>query len=1729
MQTAIFYPKRGTYMNFEFYARHDKSIVTETSYTDHKISKAFAKRMIEGKGQSFTTHIKGNKVKEWLSYQMTTNVFIDKYLNTAPSLNYYWHSLGPVALGISTYAPLSKPGIPLFNRYLDVFELAYKRYTDIEKAEAQAREAQIETSLERVRSRSLAMHKSDELKEAGELLWNELGKLGIESLSSGYVLMDKEEKIGWTYAPNPATGRIADPLGLLHTETKEMLKVLSCWKKQELLSVIEMTEEETIAHQTFVAENALQTNGGISHWITAEQLIALSPKKLFLHNFNFKQGYLMIVGGNRLIDTQNELMLRFTRVFQQTYTRFLDLQKAEAQAREAKIEAALERVRSRSMAMRKSEELREVVALLYEQMEPLGMARDGCELILCNEQTNQMEFWHSNPIQSVMPECYYVPRLVHPICEEQWAAWKEGASPFTIELKGAKKHDFETVMLDKTDFKRIPEEIKKWILEQKVSVLSHVTMKYGLLEVVDAEPLSEERLLILQRFSKVFEQTYTRFLDLQKAEGQAHEAQIEASLEKVRSRSLAMHKSDELREVVAVLLAQLQAIGFDSFMSMIGLIDRQTKDYDVLMSSDVQAVLPQSYHVPYFENEFRHEFIRTFEANIPYKVFDFSGQVKRDFDKLFFTITDFRNLPEETKQMMMGIDNCKLCCAFMSYGCIEAIGMEELSPQQAGTLQRFAKVFEQCYTRFLDLQKAEGQAREAQIEAALERVRNKAMAMQSSEDVVSSTSILFIELEKLGIKTMRCGVLLFDESQTMEMWSSAFTNETQVTRIIGRLDMTIHPLLQGVFKSWKNKDEVYCYKLIGDDIHLYYSTVAKAHNPYYSELAQDPSVPDHFCYVYYFEEGGVYTFSVDDQTEETKQILKKFTAVFALTFRRYQDLKNAEAQAREAQIETSLERLRSKTMAMHNSNDVSAATAVMFNELSKLSVENMRCGIGVMREDSDTMEVWAASVTGDGHEVKGMGQVGVGGHALWQEMYHDWKLKKETFLYHLLGEDKRAYYRALMGEQRYSTSYLAEEQPDHYCYVTFFTDGGIFTFNQALYSDEQKQILKRFATVFSLTYRRYKDLKTAEAQAREATIQASLERVRAKAMAMHSSEDLNSTIRAFYQELGSLNLTPRRCGVGLLDKATRSTEISTMNTTEGGETIELVGKLELVNHPVLEGIYDHWLAKKEYHPVLRGNEIKEYYQLVRPQVAFPDYPSDSIQFGYFFYFDEGAVYAWTEKHLDEDELHIYRRFTSVLSLTYKRYRDLKDAESRAKEAIRQASLDRVRAEIASMRSVQDLDRITPLIWRELTTLGIPFVRCGVFIMDDEEKLIHTFLSTPDGKAIAAFHLPFDTATNLTEAINGWRTHKRYVTRWVNKDFQSQADVLVQQGSIANREQYLNAIPKDGIYLHFLPFLQGMLYVGHTSALGDDDLNLVQAVADAFSTAYARYEDFNKLEAAKKQVDRSLTDLRQAQQQLVQSEKMASLGELTAGIAHEIQNPLNFVNNFSEVSKELLEEMKDGLAAGNQQQVTEIANDIIQNLEKIHHHGKRAGDIVKSMLQHSRTGTGQKELTDINALCEEYLRLAYHGLRAKDKSFNARFETDFDSKLPKILVLPQDMGRVILNLINNAFYAANEKKKMNIKGYEPTVTVSTRNFGDKIEIKVKDNGMGIPEKVKEKIFQPFFTTKPTGQGTGLGLSLSYDIIKVHGGDIKVETQYVETAAEAGQGESGTTFTIKLLHN
>jgi signal transduction histidine kinase len=553
---------------------------------------------------------------------------------------------------------------------------------------------------------------------------------------------------------------------------------------------------------------------------------------------------------------------------------------------------------------------------------------------------------------------------------------------------------------------------------------------------------------------------------------------------------------------------------------------------------------------------------------------------------------------------------------------------------------------------------------------------------------------------------------------------------------------------------------------------------------------------------------------------------------------------------------------------------------------------------------------------------------------------------------------------------------------------------------------------------------------------------------------------------------------------------------------------------------------------------MEGERMQEHYRYLRKidaefdrtfhELEIAGIAPPSAQVHHLVNFDHGNVMFITLEPVPWAH-DIFRRFGKVFEQTYTRFLDLQKAEAQAREAQIEGALEKVRSRTLAMQKSDELSGTAAVLFQQLISLGIAPNRLYIIIMKEDSSDMEAWVTDEDGSKVSmGFTGNYLRNETLHKMYTGWQEKMKCLL------IDMQGEELQQYFHYLHDElkvPFKGGLEQKRRIQHIAYFSHGLIGMAAPDEQPAETLQLMSRFAAVFNLTFTRFNDLKIAEAhalqaeldlmaikeAKQKAEEALSELQATQKQLIQSEKMASLGELTAGIAHEIQNPLNFVNNFSEVSTDLIQELVEEMEKGNTQDAKEIAEDLVKNLQKIHHHGERAASIVKGMLQHSRSSSGQKEPTDINALCDEYLRLAYHGLRAKDKSFNAKFETSFDDSVGKVDVMPQEMGRVILNLINNAFYATGERRKLHDPGYEPCVTVSSKREADKISIRVHDNGTGIPEKVVDKIFQPFFTTKPSGQGTGLGLSLSYDIItKAHGGELKVETK---------EGE-GTAFIIQL---
>jgi signal transduction histidine kinase len=634
---------------------------------------------------------------------------------------------------------------------------------------------------------------------------------------------------------------------------------------------------------------------------------------------------------------------------------------------------------------------------------------------------------------------------------------------------------------------------------------------------------------------------------------------------------------------------------------------------------------------------------------------------------------------------------------------------------------------------------------------------------------------------------------------------------------------------------------------------------------------------------------------------------------------------------------------------------------------------------------------------------------------------------------------------------------------------------------------------------------------------------------------------LGDASAVLFQQLNELGINAIRTAVGIFDDPNEAMELWLTSYADSGEMIRILYYFNLHIHPVFENTITARQANKPYGlTILSGNEVKSYYQTMSTYLAVPrQQVFNETEYFYSFFFSGGTINVVTNQLLDEDQCKTMIRVAQVFGLIYARFLDLQKAEASTKEALIESALERVRARALAMQQPEELKDVIQVFRHEMGGVNeVELETSNIFIYDEltEKSECWFALKDPDTAnriVTGEFEMDLHDTWIGHEMLQFYHSGDKETSMVMTSDHHKEWITYCQSKSPSFPGYYGDEPPE--ISYHLYKFSNGAISYSSASVISEESWDLLKRVASVISLAYSRFKDLTQaridlqnLKEEKSRAESALTELKSTQKQLIQSEKMASRGELTAGIAHEIQNPLNFVNNFSEVNKEMIAEMKEAIDKGNYEEVKLIANDIENNEEKISIHGKRADAIVKAMLEHSRSTSSQKEPTDINALADEYLRLAYYGLQAKDKTFNATLQTDFDESIGKINIIQQEIGRVLLNLYTNAFYAVNEKKKSppSIKiaqqEYEPTVSISTKllnsPLGDaeKVLISVQDNGDGIPQKVLDKIFQPFFTTKPTGQGTGLGLSLSYDIIKAHRGELRVETK---------EGE-GSIFLVEL---
>lgn len=1236
VQTAVFYESKHTYNNYIYFRLDDAENIQEVDYSLQEDVNNFANKMLQGTEEFFTTSFDKARLNEYLKYQEETNLYVDKHLKTADSLHFYFYSIGMGALGLSTYAPLSEEMVTNFKRFRNVFELAYRRFTDIEQALTQAKEAHIETALERVRARAVAMHSSDELVEASDVFFEQLTLLGIETIRTGIGILNVENETFevWSRA---YTGEHSEHkiLGIVPKNTnKFFMQCFDAWKNKDPYFI-----------SCFNGREVKEFYESMRNILSYPERTEYNKEEHF-SIFFFPEGSLNVVSKQKLSDDELTVLRRFAAVFGLMYRRFLDLKTAEEQAREANIETSLERIRAAAMSMMKPEDLLNVCETLYKEFLRLGFAelRNAMINIHDDGKSTFTNYDYSEEIGKSITPLYYD---IHPVIAKQ-----------IKEIRRANDAFSETVFEG--------EDIKGWIEfrrsrgekdDPRISELTSLHYYFysignGSIGISTFSPIGSEKLELLKRFRNVFSLSYRRYTDIANAEAQARDAKIEAALERVRSRSTGMRKSEELKDVIRVVFDQF--IQLNILVEHSGFImDYKERDDMLIWLADELQVMHQ-VTIPYFDSPHWNSFVEAKNKGLDFFANQLSFEEKNKFYQDLF---GFFHVPDDAKDFYFNCPGLAISTVLLdNIGLyIENFSGIPYTDEENATLMRFGKVFQQTYTRFLDLQKAEAQAYEAKIEASLERVRSRAMAMHSSDDISSAISAFFQELRSLGVMPWRCGVGRIDkETRTTHLTTTSFIGNGEQKEVTGTLRQEGHPVLDDIFEHWKMQKD-YFPVLRGKEI-----------DEYYRVIKPQISYPDYpvdtvqYGHTIFFREGFVFAWTEKQLIDDELNIFRRFASVLSLTYRRFLDLKESEAQAREAKIEAALERVRSRTLAMHSSEELAETAAVVFRQMIGLGISPNRLYIAIIKDDLGNLEFWITDE--DGSKVSKDFSVNVGYSSTFGKMYDGWKRKESSRIIDMQGEELEEYFRQLSSLNVPFKVGLSQNRRVQT--LAYFSQGFLGIASPEPHPPETIDLLERFASVFNLTYARFNDLKIAEAQAKKSQIETALERVRARALAMQQPEDLNDVEAALRHEMGVLGVHDiETCCMIINDDVTECRYA--IRAHDGSSLLTDNFTLDLNDTHSGRAISEFLKSQAEETSVLmQGENRAEWVRYCQERsVPFRAYYTDEIPDRVFHLqkFSHGAVGTVTDGNISDESRELLRRVASVLSLAYSRYNDLAQA------------------------------------------------------------------------------------------------------------------------------------------------------------------------------------------------------------------------------------------------------------------------------------------------------------------------------------------------------------------------------------------------------------------------------------------------------------------------------------
>jgi len=1645
----------------------------------------------------------------------------------------------------------------IFKRFAQVFEQTYTRFLDLQKAEEQAREAQIEAALERVRSRSLAMHKTDELQDVVRVVAEELKNIGVILDTGGAVIctyfQDSKDVIHWTATEDTTHPSVPFMLPYFKNELFDEAWVSKNRGDDYFAKVFSYDVKNAFWNHAFEHSDYRQLPDDYkkiileseSHglaWAWSENSAIMIPS----------------IQGDLPSAEEKKILIRFAKVFEQSFIRFLDLQKAEEQAREAKIETALEKIRSRTMAMQKGEELQEVAVLLYKELIALGVTNFvTCGYVEIREDINRQYTWVTAPGGDTLG-LFYLPLTGDATFDERYAAWKNQQTVFHQSVAGQVRSDHLEYAITTFNSKEAEEMVRSQFPDP--TVFYCFNFSHGYLHLVGGSLLEKEEEELLARFTKVFEQTYTRFLDLQKAEAQAREAKIEAALEKVRSRTMGMQSSDELPEVANLLFLEVQALGIPAWSCGYNILNDDKKSAAAWMSSE--GTLQEPFKLRLFGEASFDEMEEFILSDEPMLVQELGGKELEEHYTHMKSFPDLRPTFENIEAQGHSLPTYQInhLCKF-SHGFLLFITYEPV-PDAHDIFKRFTKVFDQTYTRFLDLKKAEEQARESQIEAALERVRARSMGMQKSGELIKVVRQIGKEVSEMDIDVQSSQIwtdFSTDPDDGLNIWVDV-NGQSYLEKF--HIPFVDQPITSEFYEALEKNLDFFSERYSKSEKDQFFRFLFK--NSDLKSIPQERkdltlNAPGWIRFTVILNNSCLHfgRYYLNEFTEEEKGIFIRLGKAFGQAYTRFLDLQKAEEQAREAQIEASLERVRAKAMSMQNSDELDEVLSVLCEQFDVLGILPMSTHMTVLNFENNSFTFRETGKYGD----RSFGEQTVDLDAMdtWKDTVDKWKADKATAVNKLhfpketLPEVWEVFHEsfASMPEESRITP---NDYPDGIYHTAGKHPFGYIGMNQTRpATGEEEEIVIKFANEFGRAYQRFLDLQKAEEQAREAQIEVALEKVRSRTMGMQKSDELADVANVLFEEMNDLVDNLWTCGFVLCEKDREEDEW--WLSLEDGFSRGFF--LPNVNDYAHAHLYEGWLKKDDFRTAqLEGDKLQEHYDwLMEIPVAksiFDDMEAAGMQRPewqklHAAYFSKGYLVIITREPCAEEA--IFKRFAQVFDLTYTRFLDLQKAEQRTREAQIETALEKVRSRSLEMQKPSELEDVIITVNEQLKQLNLD-ISGGAFIVFNDKITDDEFYCWGAGGAgdyVQEVQIPFLDRPISYNIRNAIKERRRFFTEmYSNAEKQEFFNHLFKYPpfNLSSQSRKNELISLSGGYARSCVVNEhtSIFIINHNGiAFSDEDNRILKQLGRVFEQAYTRYLDLKRSEnqalLIREERDRlevALHELNATQDQLIQQEKLASLGQLTAGIAHEIKNPLNFVNNFSDLSVELVQETKDELSAISDQlsdkdrervnEAFEILNDIEANLKKVHEHGSRADSIVKSMLEHSRGGSGKMEPTDLNALLKEFVNLSFHGMRAGNKPINVDLDFQLDDSVTEVPLIAEDFSRVIINLSNNAFDAMKEKlnsesRILNPEKYTPKLTIRTQKDNSGITIEIEDNGLGIPNEIKDNILQPFFTTKKGTQGTGLGLSITNDIVKAHRGSMNLKS----TAGE------GTRFIIKLPGN